>query len=176
MLLVYVWISIRLDLLMSRLASYMTASAISVWMCVWVSENWHVKHLEWSEDKKGTQKLNPCTVMYAYATDQHSPLNSAEFTTPPPMARASPSFPIDSNNLAMTAIYRQGQLCKKPLVHITNISTAKCDSPWKTQVINPPLAGTVGFGLGGRDAKAEGVSLLASRKLAYGASWGLTQL
>lgn len=32
------------------------------------------------------------------------PLYSAEFTMPPPMARARPNFPMDSKSLAMTAI------------------------------------------------------------------------
>lgn len=33
------------------------------------------------------------------------PLKRAELTIPPPTARASPNFPIDSNSFAMTATY-----------------------------------------------------------------------
>lgn len=44
-----------------------------------------------------------------HLTDWDLPLNRAEFTTPPPMARAIPNFPMDSNNLAMTATWWQGR-------------------------------------------------------------------
>lgn len=36
-----------------------------------------------------------------------SPLKRAEFTTPPPTARASPNFPMDSNNFAMSAALKE---------------------------------------------------------------------
>lgn len=63
---------------------------------------------------------------------QYPPLKSAEFTTPPPMARASPNFPMDSNSLAMTANYWQWKWDKK-LVQLADVTVNHldvCNGTW----------------------------------------------
>lgn len=83
-----------------ELKEFSSCFAYHYYMQEWYVSSW------WRRGNAG-QVATTITTLSAKICSTYWPLKSAEFTIPPPMARARPNFPMDSNSLAMTAIYWQ---------------------------------------------------------------------